>query len=81
MMTQEANALAFAGETVITLPDDEVAYAREVIAPHLDATDQPTVFACLFGDEAASEAGYPQFGLPKNAAIEVALVDALIELK
>lgn len=60
MMRQEAEALAFAGETTITLPDDDLAYAREVIASHLDAADQPTVFACLFGDEAASEAGYPQ---------------------
>jgi hypothetical protein len=77
MMTQEARALVFAGETVITLPEDELAYAREVIAPHLEATDQPTVFACLFGDEAAGEAGYPQMGLPRNAAIEVALAEAL----
>jgi hypothetical protein len=73
IMAHEANALIFAGETAISMADEELAYAREVIAPHLDATDQPTVFACLFGDEAASEAGYPQLSLPKNAAIEVAL--------
>jgi hypothetical protein len=72
-MAQEGAALLFAGLTALTLPNDELAYSREVIAPHLDATDQPTVFACLFGDEAASEAGYPQLGLPKNAGIEVAL--------
>ncbi len=76
-MAQEGAALAFAGLTAITLPADELAYSREVIAPHLDASDQPTVFACLFGDEAASEAGYPQMGLPKNAGIEVALADRL----
>lgn len=74
-MMQEGEALAFAGLTALTLPDDELAYSREVIAPHHDATDQPTVFACLFGDEAASEAGYPQLGLPKNAGIEVALAE------
>jgi hypothetical protein len=72
-MAQEGEARAFAGLTLITLPSDELSYSREVIAPHLDATDQPTVFACLFGDEAANEAGYPQLGLPKNAGIEVAL--------
>jgi hypothetical protein len=72
-----SRTLAFAGATTVALPADELAYAREVIAPHLDAADQPTVFACLFGDEAASEAGYPQLGLPRNAAIEVALVDHL----
>ncbi len=74
-MTQEGVALAFAGLTALALPDDELAYAREVIAPHLDATDQPTVFACLLGDEAANEAGYPQLGLPKNAGIEVAVAE------
>jgi hypothetical protein len=80
VMRQEAEALAFAGATTVALPADELAYAREVIAPHLDAADQPTVFACLFGDEAASEAGYPQFGLPRNAAVEVALTDKLNRL-
>jgi hypothetical protein len=76
-MSQEGAALVFAGLTTLTLPDDELAYSREVITPHLDATDQPMVFACLFGDEAASEAGYPQLGLPKNAGIEVALAEAM----
>jgi hypothetical protein len=75
MMSQEGEALTLAGAATITLPDDELAYSREVIAPYLDATDQPTLFACLFGDEAASEAGYPQLGLPRNAAIEVALAN------
>ena len=72
-MTQEGAALAFAGLTELALPDDELSYSREVIAPRLDATNQPTVLACLFGDEAASEAGYPQLGLPKNAGFEVAI--------
>jgi hypothetical protein len=76
-MAQEGEALVFAGLTPITLPDDELAYSRDVIAPHREATDQPTVFACLFGDEAASEAGYPQLGLPKNAGIEAAVAEAL----
>jgi hypothetical protein len=76
-MAQEGEALAFAGLTALTLPDDELSYSREVIAPHLDATDQPTVFACLFGDEAASEAGYPQMGLSKNAGVEVAVAEVL----
>ena len=79
-MAQEGAALAFAGLNTITLPSDELSYSREVIAPHLDATDQPTVFACLFGDEAASEAGYPQFGLPRNAGIEVALAEMIGKL-
>lgn len=76
-MTQESEALAFAGLTTLALTNDELVYSREVIAPHLDATDQPAVFACLFGDEAASEAGYPQMGLPKNAGIEVAVEEVI----
>lgn len=76
-MAQEGTALAFAGLNTICLPGDELAYSREVVAPHLDATDQPTVFACLFGDEAASEAGYPQLGLPANAGIEVAVAEVI----
>lgn len=75
-MAQEGEALAFAGLTALALTD-EIAYSREVIALHLDAVDQPTVFACLFGDDAASEAGYPQLGLPKNAGIEVAISEVI----
>lgn len=74
-MAQEGAAHDFAGLTTLALSDDELAYSQEVIAPHLDATDQPTVFACLLGDEAANEAGYPQLGLPKNAGIEVAVAE------
>lgn len=76
-MAQEGEAFAFAGLNTVTLPSDELLYSREVIAPHLGATDQPTVFACLFGDEAANEAGYPQLGLPKNAGVEVALAEVM----
>lgn len=79
-MTQEGKALAFAGLASPALPHDELAYSREVIAPHLDAADQPTVFACLFGDEAAGKAGYPQMGLPKNAGVEVAVAEVIGKL-
>jgi hypothetical protein len=77
ILAQEGEALSLAGLGTITLPNDELAYSRDVIAPHLDASDQPTVFACLFGDEAAYIAGYPQLGLPRNAALQVALVDRM----
>jgi hypothetical protein len=73
LMAQEGEALRQAGLNATTLPEDELAYAREVIASHLEAIDQPTIFACLFGDEVASEAGYPQLGLPRDAAIQVAI--------
>jgi hypothetical protein len=48
-----------------------------VIAPHLQSTHQPTVIACLYGDEAAKELGYPPLGLSKNAGFQIALADGL----
>jgi hypothetical protein len=43
----------------------------------LESTHQPTVIACLYGDEAAKELGYPPLGLSKNAGFQLALADAL----
>jgi hypothetical protein len=56
---------------------EELEYSRAVIAPHLDSTHQPTVIACLYGDEAAKELGYPPLGLSKNAGFQIALADTL----
>jgi hypothetical protein len=56
---------------------EELEYSRAVIAPHLESTHQPTVIACLYGDEAAKELGYPPLGLSKNAGFQIALANAL----
>ena len=59
---------------------DEIAYTREVIAPHLDTKNYPTIMACLFGDEAAQALGYAPMGLSERAGFALALHDGRLEL-
>jgi len=47
-----------------------------VIQPYLDTTDYPTLFACLYGDEAAKSVGYPPLGLSERAGFALALEEA-----
>jgi hypothetical protein len=54
MLAQEHAALAFAGGAPGPAPPDEL----------LDATDAPTLFACLYGDAAAAALGYTPLHLP-----------------
>jgi hypothetical protein len=76
MIRQEGFVAAFANRT-LEFDREELEYSRTVIAPHLDSTHQPTVIACLYGDEAAKELGYPPLGLSKNAGFQIALANAL----
>ncbi|HVB37088.1 MAG TPA: hypothetical protein VND92_01070 [Vicinamibacterales bacterium] len=76
MLAQEGTATARAGCTAPSLDADELAYTREVLAPHLDATDRPTVMACLYGDEAARALGYRPQGVSARAGFALALADA-----
>jgi hypothetical protein len=73
MLAQEGRAARFAGMTVE--PREWLAQAREVIRMRLDATDLPTCFAALFGDEAAAQLGHAPLGLPAFAGFDVALAD------
>ena len=75
MLDQEGYAMAHAGCTTPRLDEDDLAYTRSVIAPHLDATDRATVIACLFGDVAANALGYPPQGLSDRAGLALALRD------
>jgi hypothetical protein len=81
MMTQEGFVAAFANRLLefdnLESQLEELEYSRAVIAAHLESTHQPTVIACLYGDEAAKELGYPALGLSKNAGFQLALADAL----
>jgi hypothetical protein len=79
MLDQEGYAMARAGCTVPQLDDDDLAYTRSVIKPHLDATDRATVIACLFGDPAARALGYPPHGLSERAGLALALSNARTE--
>jgi hypothetical protein len=79
MLDQEGHAMARAGCTTPQLDDDDLAYTRSVIKPHLDATDRATVIACLFGDQAANALGYPPQGLSERAGLALALSNARTE--
>jgi hypothetical protein len=76
MLEQEGYAMARAGCAAPALGDDDLAYTRTVIAPHLDAQDRATVIACLFGDAAANALGYPPRGLSERAGLAMALSEA-----
>jgi hypothetical protein len=52
LLAQECFAKSFAGEEVKPMPAD-----------HLDATDAPTLFAALYGDDAAVSLGYSPLGV------------------
>jgi hypothetical protein len=73
MLEQEGYAMARAGCAKPALEDEDLAYTRTVITPHLDATDRATVIACLFGDTAANALGYPPQGLSERAGLALAL--------
>jgi hypothetical protein len=81
MIAQEGAVAAFANRLLefdnLESQLEELEYSRAVIAPYLDSTHQPTVIACLYGDGAAKELGYPPLGLSKNAGFQIALADAL----
>ncbi len=76
MIAQEGTVAAFANR-LLEFDAEELEYSRALIAPHLDSTHQPTVIACLYGDDAAKELGYLPLGLSKNAGFQIALADAL----
>jgi hypothetical protein len=81
MIRQEGAVAALANRTLefdnLESQLEELEYSRAVITPHLDSTHQPTVIACLYGDEAAKELGYPPLGLSKNAGFQIALANEL----
>jgi hypothetical protein len=79
MLDQEGCAMARAGCTTPQLDDDDLAYTRSVITPHLGATDRATVMACMFGDRAAAALGYPPQGLSDRAGLALALSSARTE--
>lgn len=79
-MAQEGYAMAMAGCSKPLLDDDELEYAREVIAPHLDTKDYPLIMTALFGDVAAASLGYTPLGLSERAGFALALRDARIKL-
>lgn len=78
IMAMDGNARRFAGETP-GLSEEELEYTHAVIEPFLESAEFPVQFACLFGDEAAREVGYPPQGLGAYAGWELALDLAIKE--
>jgi hypothetical protein len=76
MLDQEGLAGVFAGARP-SLGDAALQHAREIIQAHVANATYPTAFACLYGDEAATQLGYQPLGLPPRAGFAVALADAL----
>jgi len=76
MLAQEGFAMINADCMTPALDADDLAYTREAVESHLDATDQPTLMTCLFGDEAGAALGYPRLGFSANAGLALALADA-----
>ena len=81
MLTQEGHVMTMAGCSEPTLDDADLNYTREVLQPHFQATDQPTLMACLFGDPAAKALGYPPQGLSHRAGLALALHEAKAETR
>ncbi|MBI5811584.1 MAG: hypothetical protein K6T35_00725 [Meiothermus silvanus] len=76
VLRQEAYALAFAGQKP-WLDEEELAYTRAVLEPHLESDHYPTLVAALYGDEAAKSLGYPPLGLSARAGFALGLVEVL----
>lgn len=74
-LAQEGHVMARAGCVGPVLDDDDLAYTREVLAPHLDATDMRTAIECLFGDAAGRTLGFTPRGLSPWAGLALALHD------
>jgi hypothetical protein len=76
MLDQEGLAAVFA-DTRPALGPAELERVRRIIGPRIEGASYPTAFACLYGDEAAEQLGYPRLGLPPRAGFLMALADAL----
>ena len=76
MLAQEGHVMTMAGCSEPSLEPADLDYTREILQPHLEATDLPTLIPCLFGDPAAHALGYPPQGLSPRAGLALALSDA-----
>jgi hypothetical protein len=76
MLEQEGQVMARAGCTAPFLEEDDIVYTREVLEPHLGATDKRTCIECLFGDSAGQTLGFTPRGLSPWAGLAMALHDA-----
>jgi hypothetical protein len=76
MLRQEGTAMAAGGCVEPALESEDLTYTRTILEPLLEATDRPTLMACLFGDAAANALGYRAQGLSHRAGLALALQQA-----
>jgi hypothetical protein len=76
IMTVEGAAALFAGIQSPRLDPEDLAYTAEVLRAYRDTRDYPTIFTCLFGDQAARSVGYPPLGLSPRAGLALAHEEA-----
>lgn len=76
MLRQEGTVMMQAGCRGPVLDDDDLAYTRELLAPHLQSTGKRIAIECLFGDLAARSLGLTPRGLSLWAGLALALHDA-----
>ncbi len=78
MLTQEGLTARFAALPTAQFDPAQLAATRLLLTPHLDTTDYPLLFACLYGDEAARAVGYPPQGVQQWGGFAVALDEARV---
>jgi hypothetical protein len=76
LLAQEGWVMAMSGCAPPALNAAEFARTAEILAPHLNARDVPTLISCLFGDPAALALGYSPLGLNERAGVALALHQA-----
>jgi len=76
MLAQEGHVMAMAGCSEPSLEAPDLDYTHEILQPHLQATDLPTLIPCLFGDPAAHALGYRPQGLSPRAGLALALSES-----
>ena len=76
MLQQEGTVMVQAGCRGPVLDDDDLAYTREILAPHLQSTGNRIAIECLMGDPAARSLGFRLRGLSAWAGLALALHDA-----
>lgn len=76
VMTVEGFAAVFADAEYPSLPPDDLHYTAEVLQAYRDTHDYPTIFTCLFGDQAARSVGCPPLGLSDRAGLILAYEEA-----
>lgn len=76
MLRQEGTVMMQAGCHGPVLDDNDLAYTREILTPHLQSTGKRIAIECLFGDPAARSLGFTPRGLSLWAGLALALHDA-----